>query len=165
MAVRYDGGGKRHRDYTDAVDCLSTTAFPDWPVAGPRTVQWVLQEMRRWQLPPSQRHHWWRTTLRLTAEDYGVAEHECLCRAMEEAVTYDQLNASELASFEVLGRRLQLLEERYATKLLESEYGGDADGRHFETALFLGAERSHGRALISPELEEWIATRLKDEAA
>ena len=32
-------------------------------------------------------------------------------------------------------------------------------------ALFMGASRPNGRALIAPELTKWISTRLQEEAA
>ena len=165
LPVRYDGAGKRRRDFRECVELFTETTFPDWGVAGPRTVKWLFDEMARWQQAPSQRHHWWRTLLRVSPDDFGVAEHECLSRCFEEAASYDQLNMSELCAFEVLARRFQLIEERYAAKLLEAELGHDSEGRHFETSLFLGGDRSRGRALICPRLEEWISGRLRDEAA
>ena len=84
---------------------------------------------------------------------------------MELGITYDQLNCSELGIFELMARRFQLLEERYARQLLESEMGKAAEDLGFEQALFMGADRSRGRALIAPALEEWVASKLKDEAA
>ena len=37
--------------------------------------------------------------------------------------------------------------------------------RAFERNLFLGSDRTSGRSLVSPQLQEWIAGKLRDEAA
>lgn len=165
LPVQYDSFGCRGRGYKEAVQLLTETSFKDWPVNGPRTTRWLLAEISKQQMTPLQRHQWWRSLLKLAPTDPAVAEHEGLSRAFEALLTFDQVNASELASAEVLSRRLQLIEEHYGRQLLEAEAGADGGDRAFENSLFLGGDRSRGRALVSPALEEWIADKLKQEAA
>ena len=48
-------------------------------------------------------------------------EMEFLAEVLEAAITYDQLNISELLCFEIICRRYQLWEEMYATQLAAAE--------------------------------------------
>ena len=165
LSVKFNTHGSRERDFKDAAALQTENSFEDWPVRGPRTARWLVAELARQQMTPTQRHFWWRQLMRLGPSDYGVSEHESISRALENFLCYDQLNLGDLAGAECLARRYQLLEESYSRRLLESEGGGVDDGHQHEHALFLGSERSRGRALVSPQLEEWIAERLREEAA
>ena len=165
MAVRYEDDGTRYREFRECAAKMTEHAHGDWPVSGPRTVRWLLKELVRQEQTPLRRHHWWRHLLRLGPAEFGVAEHETIMRVLETAATYDQLRISECASFELLSRRLQLIEERYAKLLSEAETGKDLEDRDYEAALFMGASRPNGSALICPALTEFIATRLREEAS
>eukprot|EP00973_Karenia_brevis_P004411 603967-Karenia_brevis.AAC.1 len=46
------------------------------------------------------RHFRWRTDNKLQEDDFGVVEHEVLSEVVDVAVEYDQLDLSNLASFE-----------------------------------------------------------------
>ena len=112
-----------------------------------------------------QRHYWWRSVLKLTAADNGVDEHKFLNELLEVALTGDQLNIAELEVFEIVARRLQLWEEVYAQRLRQADAGASADAWLDERALFLGQGRSRGQALVCPELEAFVATKLAEESA
>eukprot|EP00974_Lingulodinium_polyedra_P021414 2068948-Lingulodinium_polyedra.AAC.1 len=71
-------------------------------------------------------------------------------RVVELAVVYDQLNITELASFELLMRRAQMTEYRYCEKLLGSVENALAEDEH----LYLGASETRGMLMLAPELEE-----------
>ena len=165
LAVKYDSAGKRFRDFRESALLLTETPFADWEVKGPRTVKWLVEQLMKDQLTPMRRHQWWRQLLRLTPRDEGVGEHELISRMLEAAMTYDQVNVSELSFFELALRRYQLIEEQYSRRLEESELGKDQVDRAFEHNLFLGSDRTSGRSLVSPKLQEWIAGKLRDEAA
>ena len=166
LPVRYNRDGERDRDTKDATALLTETEMKDWPVSGPRTVLWLCREMAKQGMTPTRRHEWWRTILRLGPEDQYVGEHAALSRLLELGLSVDQLNLSELASFEAVARRYQLIEERYSKDLLAKESGGGkAEDLHYETTLFMGSDRAKGSALVSPKLEEWISSKLRDEAA
>eukprot|EP00973_Karenia_brevis_P019634 2692592-Karenia_brevis.AAC.1 len=47
--------------------------------------------------------------------DRAVHEHEMLCSALKPAGSFIQLGLGALASFEIISRRLQLIEESKAT--------------------------------------------------
>ena len=60
--------------------------------------------------------------------------------------------------------RLQLWEEHNAENCA-STAGGVCAGPATERHLFLGGSRIKGSAPVAPELEEWVASQLADEAA
>ena len=164
LPVKYETSDLRHRSYKEAATLSTTTSFPDWPISGPRTAEWLAREIARQELTPVRRHYWWRQLLSLGPSDWGVGEHEALSRLFEYALTYDQLNLGELASFELAGRRYQLLEEKYARMLVQATAGGD--NAHLDNdRLFMGEERRHGRALVAPALEAWVSQKLSEESA
>lgn len=79
---------------------------------------------------------------------------------------HDGLNIGEVMAYEAISRRFQLWEEAYSASLRESETGAAGAGDWLdERHLFLGGGRSRGHALVSPELEEWVADRLQKESA
>ena len=114
----------------------------------------------------------------LSDDDEYAKLHETLCRVLDIAVVYDQLQIAEMASFEVVARQLQLLEERVyetrsappsgaAPKAKAAGRGGAAAGASSmpETSYFLGAGVSKANLCISPKLLEYIADQMKAEAA
>ncbi|CAK0796418.1 unnamed protein product, partial [Prorocentrum cordatum] len=169
LPVRYDARGVRVRDFTDAVDRMSSTAMPDWPIKGPRTTLWLVQQFKRLGQTPLQRHQWWRQTQNLTAADAGVDEHQFLSELLEMGAQTDQLNEGELAVYETVARRYQLWEEIYANRLRGHESGAlrssGSSAWLDEREIFLGQERGRGGALVCPELQTWVADRLQAEAA
>jgi hypothetical protein len=103
--------------------------------------------------------------LGLSASDPGVDEHKFLSDVVESALTYDQLNVSELLCFEHVARRYQMWEEIYAQSLREAESGSGSADWLDERQIFLGQGRSKGHALVCPLLEQWVAEQLKSESA
>jgi len=165
LPVRYNANGERFRSITDAVTKFSSTSFADWKIKGPRTANWPLEQMALQGDTPLQRHFWWRSILRLQAGDHGVDDHYFLSELFEFACSYDQLNIGELLIFEAIARRYQLWEETYSAALQAAEAGPEGSDWLDERHIFLGNERSRGHALVAPELEQWVATRLQAESA
>ena len=74
-------------------------------------------------------------------------------------VVYDQLDDSNLASAELIGRAIQRLQEQHKHKLIAADDSG-------ESALFLGSSGgSRVGTIISPKLSEWIGTEMQKEAS
>ena len=55
-------------------------------------------------------HNTWKVNCKLQPSDGGVLEHESICKALELAIEYDQLNIGELAAIELLCHRLQMIQ-------------------------------------------------------
>ena len=111
------------------------------------------------------RHLWWRSILRLGAADPGVAESAFLHELIEVAACRDRLNLAALECFELVSRRLQLWEETYCAQLRRAESGDTGTAWLDERAIFLGAGRSRGHALVCPNLEIYVAEKLASESA
>jgi len=155
MAVHRDPqSGERWRDWKSVAAALDEQTFDDWPLEGPRTLSWIAREMGKVGGGPMQHHQRWRTSAKVDDSDRSVHEHEVLCLALELGGCYDQMELGSLAAFEVLARRLRLLEESKAA-------GGAAayEGAKF----FLGSRR--GGTLMAPTLSRHVATRLQEEVA
>ena len=164
LAVAYDLRGQRTRPFAEAVDLVTENAFTDFPIPLPRTCQWLLAAFRRLGMSPVVRHHWWKQVLGANVSDPGIDEHLFLSELMEYCLTYDQLNAADLAIMEAISRRYQYWEERYSEKLRTHSDGGGNAGYAQERHLFLGGARTQGYALVCPALSEHVATELEKEA-
>ena len=57
----------------------------------------------------------------------AAQEHELLCRAIELGWTFDQLQGAELSCFELLARRLQMLEMKLRDKVNGSLFAGSIE--------------------------------------
>lgn len=86
---------------------------------------------------------------------------------METAIVFDALNISELGCFEMVARRYQVWEEFYKDGLRAGNTKGDLDVclDLEEKDLFLGQPHARGAALVCPELEAYVAEKLRDRSA
>ena len=150
LSVEYGHRRARYRDFKEGVEQLPETTLEDFGFTGPRSLRWLVEAIVRQNITPRMRHEWWKSALRLAPYDEGVEEHGMVSEVIEVALTYVQLNGSELRCLEHLCRRYQLWEAFYADALEAADHG---------------STRSLGVALVSPELEEWVAGRLQKEAA
>ena len=100
LLVKYQKDGARHRDFRDGVSEFDEQLFEDWPLDNLRTTGYVMKEVSRHGLTPTARHDKWKTDNRLSDEDPGIAEHEVHAEVFKLAVGYDQLDLSNLVSFE-----------------------------------------------------------------
>ncbi|CAK0880338.1 unnamed protein product, partial [Prorocentrum cordatum] len=170
--------GERERRFGETVNGLSETEVQGWPVQGPRTLLWCLSFMSTMAGTPTAWHQRWLTSMALADDDEHAKLHETLCRVLDLAVVYDQLQVAAMASFEIDARQLQLLEERvYESRSLPqtaaaskansgARSGATAAASSIpETSYFLGAGVSKANLRISPRLLEYIADQMRAEAA
>ena len=169
MAVKYKPGqgNQRGRSFADGVATAREHPFSDWPLEGPRTCQWLLSAFAASDTTPSRRHYWWRSVLGLGASDEGVEEHEFLSELLETSMAFDQINSPDLVVFEHISRRYQVWEETYADILRDNSAG--TRGYHGldneERSLYLGRSASTTAALVSPELQTWVSTKVGERSA
>ena len=165
LTVLYDSDGVRGRTFETSLSGLTETSFDDWPVAGPRTTKWLCKNHGQSSTTFRRRHQRWKSTLAVTSSNEGVEDHSTLAEVFEVALSYDQLNISELASFELLSRRFQLWEQTYAEKLRTACQPSSSSTLEVdERSLFMGRAKS-GLALVSPALQSYIADNLRDSSA
>lgn len=150
--LREESSGDRWREWKTAASAFGEEPFVDWPLDGPRTLRWLAKEMAKSGGGPLRHHQNWRTLCKADESDRAVHEHESICLALEMGGSYDQLDCGSCACFEVLARRLQLIEE--------SRLGGGASA--YEGAKFFLGFRRQG-ALVAPELSKHVAGKLQEE--
>ena len=153
-AVRYDERGERFRLYTEAIHTLEEPAWKDWPLQGPRTVRWLCNFIRDNGGTPRQRTQKFMTDAKVPEADRVKYEHTVLMEILEWSLVYDQLDVSALAGFEILARRVALLEEAYTANPKNPRFDGS---EHFT---------GFGRrgAAIAPQLTQHVAQALQSDA-
>ncbi|CAK0834679.1 unnamed protein product, partial [Prorocentrum cordatum] len=164
--------------FGETVNALSETPVQGWPAQGPRAILWCSSFMSTMAGTPTAWRQRWPTSMALPDEDEYAKPRETLCRVLDLAVVCDQLQIAEMASFEIVARQLQLLEERAcetrsapqsgaAPKAKAAARGGASAGTPSspETSYFLGAGVSKANLCISPKLLEYIADQMMAEAA
>ncbi|CAK0851368.1 unnamed protein product, partial [Prorocentrum cordatum] len=102
LAATHDGRGQRFLDFREGLLAQSEHAWADFPVRGPRTTHWVLQHIQRHGGTPLARHSRWRSENGLDPDDAGVEVHLLCSRLLETMISYDQLNACDLACAELI---------------------------------------------------------------
>ncbi|CAK0895237.1 unnamed protein product, partial [Prorocentrum cordatum] len=155
LPVLYDQMGQRFRAYTNAVGLLEEPRFDDFPVVGPRTTLWLCKFIRDQGSAPRTRTEKWMRDGHVPDNDRVKHEHGSLMEILETALTYDQLDVSALASFEILSRRIQLLEEAHTSNPKAPRFEGS---EHFQ-----GLGRKV--AAVAPQLTSHVALQLQGEAA
>ena len=122
--VYYDERGKRRRGYEDACMMLEEPTFEDWPVQGPRTTRWLSLFIKDHGGTPRGRTARFMLDARVPEGDRVKHEHQNLMEILEYAMVYDQVDVSALSSFELLARRVALLEEAYTANPKNPRLGG-----------------------------------------
>ena len=124
---------------------------------GPRTALWWMQACARAGGTALTRRRRWASESGIPKGDRSIHEHQVLSRALDYASKCDSLNVANLASMEIVLRRLQLIESAHLEDPTAPNYeGGD---------LFLEHGDRPGGALDAPILRTHVATKLRDEAA
>ena len=165
--------GDTHKkcDWRDVTPHFSEIAFTDWPIAGPRTVPWCCKFFNRRNGGPMGHHRWFVNVHGLHKDSWGVEAHEVALKTLEHAGTYDGVDVPNLASLELMMRKAQLCEYVYMqdsdTKVDggKNNKGGSGNrtsgllkvGFLDEAAVFAGAHRDHGDAMVCPLLLEYVA--------
>ena len=143
--------GKRWQTFAQGVERLSEERLEDWPLEGERCVSWLCGYIAQHGSTPDGRHTKWANEQGIACDAIGYVLHDIVGFILELAVCYDQLDLANCASFEVLGRLYQLLEETGGSMVVEGldHYLGRAKtgGRKRGIALAPGLARSVTTAL------------------
>ena len=123
VIVQRNSAGDRRREFRNAVPELVQSPWAGWPVSGPRTFLSCCKVMSEHALHPLAHHSRFVQLSGILSTDPAAQEHELLCRAIELGLTFDQLQGAELSCFELLARRLQMLEMKLRDKVGLSLFG------------------------------------------
>eukprot|EP00438_Fugacium_kawagutii_P000777 Skav229111 [mRNA] locus=scaffold92:703800:704993:+ [translate_table: standard] len=155
LCVKFGPNGERSRSYRESVLEMVQVEYDDFPLE-PRTALAYARAVATVAESSFAQHLNWVAQSRIPDGDRAVHENEVLSRALDLAVCYDGLNIANLASFELLIRRKQLLAEAHSYNPAAPSYEG-ADH-------FLGTSYRPGGGIIVPELTEHVAKKLHQES-
>ena len=155
LEVKYSPGGERQRNFKETVAAMVQSDFDDFPLE-PRTTLSYLRAVSSVAESAFSQHLGWVAQSKIPDGDRAIHENEVLSRCIDLAITYDALNIANLASFELLIRRKQLLAEAHAYNPSAPSYEG-ADH-------FLGTSYRPGGAIVVPELTEHVSRKLHQES-
>ena len=100
---------------------------------------------------------------KLTYNDAGATEHQSIMRMLFFALTYDQLDVSQIASLELMIRRAQMIELKYKDKVVPPPV--NALDPFQDMHLYMGLSETRGMLMVAPSLENYIGDELHKEAA
>ena len=151
MAVKYSPNGERRRGFRECVSEMQTVEMADFPYE-PRTCLEYLTAIQTVAESAYARHLAWVQQAKLPEGSRAGYEDECLSQILDVAISYDCLQVSNLACFELLVRRKQLLAEAHAYNPNSPNYQG-AD-------YWMGTKYRQGGGIVISSLTEHVARKL-----
>ena len=131
--------------------------FGDSLLEGEPTCEWLLNRVVQTGLTPVARSRAWALEAGVPAGDRSAYEHHVLMKVLEVACEVDQLNLMSLQAFELICRRVQVIEAAHAFS------GANPDYTSAEDMMGWGVQR--GGALVSPALTRHAANRASERTA
>lgn len=151
MSVKYTGSGERRRGFKETVGELYESEMSDFPYE-PRTCLEYLRAVATVAESSYAQHLSWIHQSKIPDGARAAYEDETLSHILDVAISYDCLCVSNLACFELLVRRKQLLAEAHSYNPASPNYEG--------SEYWMGNKFKHGGAIVIPSLTEHVAKRL-----
>eukprot|EP00438_Fugacium_kawagutii_P019085 Skav234713 [mRNA] locus=scaffold634:71989:73248:+ [translate_table: standard] len=155
LSIKYNGNGDRYREFRSSLDDMRLVEFEDFPLE-PRTTLDYLRAVSELSESCYGQHLNWVQNSKIPEGDRSVHENETISRAIDLAVRYDCLNLANLASFELLVRRKQLIADAHAVSPGAPSYEG--------SDYYMGVRHRPGGGIIVPSLQEHVARRMHEES-
>lgn len=156
MSIRYAPNGERQRSVKESVSEMLQVEMEDFPYE-PRTALEYLRGVTLVSESNFSQHLAWVQQSKVPDGSRAIFEDECLAKILDIAISYDALNIANLASFELLCRRRQLIGEAHSYNASSPSYQG-AD-------YWLGDKYKHGGAIVVQSLSEHVAKKLQAESS
>lgn len=151
-----DPQGKRFLGLNDALALMTQDKFDDWAFTGPRSVLEYLQAIRDGPGDLASYHLGWVRSSGVSAASAIAHEHRSLVETLRLAISRDQLDVSNLCSFENICRRLLTLEMAVARNSAAPDFTG-------LEVISEAPISSQGQAYVS-NMATWVTDRLKEKA-
>ncbi|CAK0854995.1 unnamed protein product, partial [Prorocentrum cordatum] len=84
--------GIRHLAFSEGVIQLAESAWPGWPMMGPRTVKWHIKFLSQQDQHPRARRAKWVHEANLEPWGEGAQDHDLAMRMFEIGIAFDQAN-------------------------------------------------------------------------
>ncbi|CAK0908034.1 unnamed protein product, partial [Prorocentrum cordatum] len=157
IPVKWRSAQQRGRNFREAISLQEFHDFGDSPLQGDVSLPWLLTEVAQSAEGMVTRHHTWLSASGIPSGDRSIHEHFVISKVFDLAIELDQLNTMTLTSFELLGRRLQLIEQAHVYNPSNPDYSNSDD--------FMGWGVQRGAALVAPSIKERAADAARDRAA
>ena len=155
MSVKYTANGERFRNFRESVGEMTNTEMPDFPYE-PRTCLSYLQAVQSVSENCYAQHLAWLQQSKIPEGSRASYEDETLAHILDVAISFDCLCVTNLASFELLVRRRQLIAEAHAYNPSSPSYEG--------SEYWMGNRFKHGGAIVVPALTEHVAKKLQADS-
>jgi hypothetical protein len=155
LSIKFAPDGTRSRTFRESVQEMTLVDFDDFPFA-PRTTQAYVKEVCKMAECCHSQHLGWVQKSKIPDGDRAIFEDEILSQAIDLAVMYDGLCISNLACFELLIRRKQLLAEAHVHNPGAPNYEG-ADH-------WLGMGCRPGGAIVVQALTQHVSGKMEAES-
>jgi hypothetical protein len=155
LSIKFAPDGTRSRTFRESVQEMILVDFDDFPFA-PRTTQAYVKEVCKMAECCHSQHLGWVQKSKIPDGDRAIFEDEILSQAIDLAVMYDGLCISNLACFELLIRRKQLLAEAHIHNPGAPNYEG-ADH-------WMGMGSRPGGAIVVSALTQHVSSKMEAES-
>lgn len=155
MSVQYNMNGERKRGFKETIGEMVQVEMDDFPYE-PRTCHEYLQAVSSVAESCFSQHLAWVQQAGIPSGSRAVYEDEVLSQILDIAISYDALCVSNLASFELLVRRKQLLAEAHSYNPASPSYEG--------SDYWMGNRYKHGGAIVVPRLTEHVSKKLQADS-
>ena len=155
MSVRYLANGDRRRLFKESVGEMTSVEMEDFPYS-PRTCLEYLQAISVVAESAFAQHLAWVQQSKIPEGSRAIYEDQVLAQILDTAISFDCLQVSNLACFELLVRRRQLLAEAHSYDPTSPNFQG-AD-------YWLGSRYKPGNAIVINSLTEHVAKRFQADS-
>ena len=151
-----DAQGNRHLGFLEALTLMRPTKLDDWGLAGPAVLFEYLTALKNTGIELSAYHLAWVRNSGVSEWISIVHEHRILIEVIRIAIAVDQLDVTNLLSFENVGRRLVQIETPVSRNSQAPDFSG--------LEVFMEAPISSAGQAQTIKFNEWVTCRLKDMA-
>jgi len=149
-------GKLRRRLFSEAVDLMCLYDYGDMELEGELSLEWLLNKVVATGGNFVIRHNVWISASRIPDGDRSVHEHYVLSSVLDAGAEVDQLNLPTLKAFELLARRMMVIEAAHEVSASNPDYSLADD--------YMGMGPGRGAALVAPGLRKHVSSKAKERA-
>ena len=151
-----DSSGARHLPLSFAVGLMRESTFDDWKYMGPRAAKEYVTAVRDGPGDLTSYHHQWAKRSGVNEYSSVAHDHKVLTETLRAAIMVDQIDISNLQSFELIVRRLIQHEIAVSRNPQHPDYSG-------LDVVMQAPTKASGQASVAA-FTEYITGQMKDQA-
>ena len=144
-----DDDGKRFLTLESCARRMRQDTFAGWPLSGERAAKEAVDALRSAGRSSWDDHHTvWSTRSGISGKSATAREHRFLCGVLRLAMSFDQVDISNLASTELIVRRLRQIEAATKKNPRQPDFEG--------LDVLLDVTMDETGALLLPKFDKWV---------